>query len=328
MARVLVVSLNYRTADMTLGSAKAALEAMEGMDADLVIVDNDSGDGSFELMQETVAREGLPIRVIQSGHNGGFGAGNNVGMRQTMADGGLPDYFYLLNSDAYPEKDAIRTLVERMEAHPEAGMAGSATYGQDGVSHRSAFRFPSILSEIEMSVRTGPITKLLNDHKVPLDPPEHSQPVDWLVGASLMLRRKMLDEIGLFDERFFLYFEETDLCMRAARAGYESHFVMESRVMHVGSASTGMGRWQRVPGYWLDSRWHYFSKNHGRGYAAAATLAHVLGGLAWRFRILVQGKEPADPPRFLRDLIWHDLKAVTRPLPRAEIRKVKSGVTV
>ena len=135
----------------------------------------------------------------------------------------------------------------------------------------------------------------------------------------------MLDEIGLFDETFFLYFEETDLCLRAARAGHEVHYIRDSEVTHIGSVSTGMKTWARVPGFWLDSRWHYFTKSHGRAYAAMATLAHVAGGLTWRLRRLVQRKPPADPPRFLRDLLFHDLKALLRPLPAQ--REARSGHT-
>ena len=319
MARVLVVSLNYKTAEMTLRSVRAALRAMEGLDAELVIVDNASGDGSYERIMQAIAAEdwarGAPIRVVQSGHNGGFGAGNNVGIRAGMSDGSAPDYVYLLNSDAFPAPDAVRRLCDHLEIHPEAGFAGSYIHGEEGDPHVTAFRFPSVWSELEGSIRFGPVTRLLQNKTVPLGVPAATQRVDWLAGASIMMRREMLDRIGLFDETFFLYFEETDLCLRAARAGYQTHYVRDSEVAHIGSVSTGMKTWARIPGFWLDSRWHYFSKNHGRGYAAMATLMHALGGTVWRLRVLVQGKAPADPPHFLRDLFFHDIKALVRPLP-------------
>lgn len=312
---ILVVSLNYRTAEMTLRSVRAALVAMRGLNADLVVVDNDSGDGSFEVIRDTVTREGLPVRVIQSGRNGGFGAGNNLGIRAGMADGSDPDYVYILNSDAFPAPDAIAKLADFLAAHPQAGIAGSHILGEEGDPHVTAFRFPSILSELEGAARFGPITRLLKRHVVPLGVPERTRQVDWLAGASMMMRRDMLERIGLFDEVFFLYFEETDLCLRAARAGYETHYVRDSAVVHIGSVSTGMKRRDRVPGFWLDSRWHYFSKNHGRFRAALATLAHLTGGLLWRLRRLIQRKPPADPPHFLRDLVWHDLAALLRSQP-------------
>ena len=135
-------------------------------------------------------------------------------------------------------------------------------------------------------MRFGPVSRLLKGKSVPIGVPEATQRVDWLAGASIMMRQDVLDEIGLFDETFFLYFEETDLCLRAARAGYETHYVRDSEVAHIGSVSTGMKRWTRIPEFWLDSRWHYFSKNHGRGHAALATLMHGLGGAFWRLRVI------------------------------------------
>lgn len=313
--RILVVSLNFRTAEMTLRSVEAALRGMDGLNAELVIVDNESGDGSFETMQAHVAARGWPVRVFASGHNGGFGAGNNVGIRAGMSDGSAPDYVYILNSDAFPRPDALRLLVEHLETHTQAGIAGSYIEGEDGVPHVTAFRFPSVWSELEGAARFGPISRLLGKHRVPLEIPETTRAVDWLAGASMLMRHEMLHRIGLFDETFFLYFEETDLCRRAARAGYQTHYVRESVVAHIGSVSTGMKTWARIPGFWLDSRWHYFSKTYGRKGAALATLAHVTGGVLWRLRRLVQGKPPADPPHFLRDMIAHDVHAIVRPLP-------------
>ncbi|MGH1412298.1 MAG: glycosyltransferase family 2 protein [Pelagimonas sp.] len=319
MSKLLVVSLNYKTPEMTLRSVRAALQAMQGLNAELVLVDNDSCDGSFEAMQAGLATadwaQGAPIRVIQSGHNGGFGAGNNVGIRAGWSDGSKPDYVYLLNSDAFPAPDALHNLLNHLEMTPKAGFAGSYIHGEDAVPHITAFRFPSVWSELEGAMRFGPISRLLKDKSVPLGIPETTQRVDWLAGASLMMRQSVLDEIGLFDETFFLYFEETDLCLRAARAGYETHYVRESHVAHIGSVSTGMKVWTRIPTFWLDSRWHYFSTNHGRAYAVLATVMHGIGGLFWRLRRAIQNKDRADPPQFLRDLILHDLQAMTRPLP-------------
>lgn len=317
MPRLLTVILNWRTPDMTLRSAEAALLAMQGIDGALVIVDNESGDGSFEKMTSEVARRGWDIgphrvRVLQSGHNGGFGAGNNFGIRAGLPDGTRPDYFYLLNSDAFPAPDAIRLLLQHLQAHPQTGFAGSFMHGPDGDPHRTAFRFPGIASEFEGQIRLGPISRLLGRWVVAQPIPEQTTRVDWLAGASIMMRRKVPDEIGLFDEAFFLYFEETDLCRRAALAGWPSDYVVESRVAHIGSASTGMKTWTRIPQFWLDSRLHYFTKNHGRLYAVLATLAALAGGSLWRLRLLVQRKDRGDPPRFLRDLAAHHLRHAFR----------------
>jgi N-acetylglucosaminyl-diphospho-decaprenol L-rhamnosyltransferase len=135
--------------------------------------------------------------------------------------------------------------------------------------------------------------------------PEASGPVDWLAGASMMLRDEVIRTVGSFDETFFLYFEETDLCRRAAEAGWPTHFVRESRVEHIGSVSTGMKTWKRVPGYWFDSRWHYFRKAGGTSRAVMATVAHLAGAMILQARRVVQPKISGGPPHFLRDLVSH-----------------------
>ncbi|MDQ2066226.1 glycosyltransferase family 2 protein [Xinfangfangia sp. CPCC 101601] len=322
MAGLLTIILNWRTAEMTLRAAEAALTALQGVEGALTIVDNDSGDGSFERLSAEVVARGWDkgpqaVRVLQSGRNGGFGAGNNHGIRAGMPDGSRPDYVYLLNSDAFPAPDAIRALLTHLQTHPATGFAGSYIHGPEGDPHRTAFRFPSILSEFEGQIRFGPVSKLLARHIVARPIPTETTRVDWLAGASLMMRQSVLDQIGLFDERFFLYFEETDLCRRAALAGYPTDYVVESRVMHIGSVSTGMKSWPRIPRFWLDSRLHYFTKNHGRAYAAGASLATLAGGALWRLRLLIQAKDRGDPPRYLRDLTAHHLRHLRRNVGRS-----------
>ncbi|MEC3861298.1 glycosyltransferase family 2 protein [Mesobacterium sp. TK19101] len=317
--RLLTIILNYRTADMTVRSVQAALGAMHGLDGEITVVDNDSGDGSFETIQARLAAadwaQERMIRVIQSGRNGGFGAGNNVGIRAGLSDGTKPDYVYILNSDAFPQPDAIRKLIAHLDSHPEAGFAGSYIYGDDDEPHMTQFRFPCALGELEGAARTGPISRLLKNHAMPIPIPQETCRVDWLAGASMLMRQSVLDDIGLFDETFFLYFEETDLSLRALRAGHETHFVRDSEVMHIGSVSTGMRQWTRIPVYWLDSRWHYYTKNHGRAYAVWATTLRLLGEGIWQVRRILQRKAAAGPDHFSRDLIAHHLKALFRPLP-------------
>jgi N-acetylglucosaminyl-diphospho-decaprenol L-rhamnosyltransferase len=332
MPRLLTVILNWRTPDMTVRSIEAALLALQGIDGALVVVDNDSGDGSFERLAAEVAARGWDkgpqaVRVVQSGHNGGFGAGNNVGIRAGLPKGERPDYVYILNSDAFPAPGAIAALMNHLERHPETGFAGSHIHGPDGEPHRTAFRFPSILGEFEQNIRFGPVSRLLSRWIVAQPLPQATTRVDWLAGASMMMRQSVLDQIGLFDETFFLYFEETDLCRRAALAGWPTDYVIESRVAHIGSVSTGMKTWSRIPGFWLDSRLHYYVKNHGALYAFGASLATVAGGLLWRARLLVQKKTLGDPPGFLRDLVAHGLRAMLRPLSSGKARPDKTSPT-
>ncbi len=318
MTTVLTVILNWRTPDMTLAAARAAVTAMEGVAGAITIVDNDSGDGS-EAALRAATLDWPRVRVIQAGRNGGFGAGNNAGIRAGLPDGTRPDLVYLLNSDAIPAPAAIRTLRDHLAAHPATGFAGSYIHGPDGTPHRTAFRFPSVAGEFEAALRFGPVSRLLSRRVVAMPIPAATGRVDWLAGASLMMRQAVLDRIGLFDEGFFLYFEETELCHRAARAGWPTDYVLESRVGHIGGASTGSKRWTQVPGYWFDSRLRYFVKVHGRGTAALATAARVAGGGLWRLRAGLTGRDAVDPPGMNRAMLAHAARNLWRVQPPAQM---------
>jgi len=322
--RVLVIIVNYRTPQMSLRAATAALADLP-QGAELVIVDNGSQDGSADILQGEISARGWDaegrVRLIRSQVNGGFGAGNNQGFAANMSDGRAPEFFYLLNSDALPDRGCLPQLLRHLVITPKAGIVGSHVRGEDGAEHITAFRFPSIAGEFEGAARTGPITRLLRRAVVAPPLPQGSAQVDWVAGASVLLRAQMLREIGLFDERFFLYFEETDLCKRAAQGEWQCWYLPCARAVHIGSVSTGMKNWQRVPAYWHQSRSHYFIKNHGRLYAAAALAARLAGGAVHSARAMLAGKPRQDPPGFYRDLLRFGLglsgpKPCDLPRPR------------
>lgn len=311
--RVLTIIVNYRTPDLTFKAVEAVFPELErlGDDSRVVVVDNGSGDGSPEILTRRIEERGLTSRasVLATGHNGGFGYGNNFAIRQALASEKPPRFFYLLNSDAFPDEGALARLVEHMERSPETGIAGSYIHGVDGEPHQTAFRFPSIAGELEGWTRVGIVSRLLRESIVALPIPTETTDVDWLAGASMLIRREVLEEIGLFDEKFFLYYEETDLCRRARKAGWKTTYVRESTVAHVGSATTGLKRRdQPLPKYWFDSHRHYFEKNHGRAYQLAAVAAAVAGASAWKLRrFLEQSDGPGDPPRLIVDFLRYGL---------------------
>ncbi len=316
-ARILTILLNFRTPEMTLRAAEAALAEMRALPGELLIIDNGSDDGSFEQIRSAAHERGWledgKLRLLASPVNGGFGAGMNLGFKTGLSDGSAPEFYYLLNSDAFVQGDTIRRLRDFLQRSPGAGLVGSYVQGTDGTPHRTAFRFPSIAGEFEASICTGIFTRLLRPWVVAMEIPQQETQVDWTAGASLMIRREVIEDIGGFDERFFLYFEETDLCHRAARAGWRTHYLPDSRIEHVGSASTGMKDWQRTPGYWFDSRRHYFTKTPGRVYALLATLAQAAGRSLYALRCVLSGRKRPGPPYFLRDLLRHELRASLRP---------------
>lgn len=313
--RLLLVIVNYRTADLTLQAAEAALSQLRELDPgggsmQMCIVDNDSGDDSADILETAVAERdwGSHVRVHRSERNGGFAYGNNQAIRPALAGDDPPDFVYLLNPDAVPDPGCVGTLLDFMQDHPDAGIVGSRVHGGDGEARPTAFRFPTLASELEDGVRTGLVTRLLSRWMVSPPPPGEPTAVDWLSGASLMIRREVFESVGLFDEGYFLYFEETDLCHRAHRAGWNNYYVPEAGVMHIGSVATGLGaRRTRRPAYWFDSRARYFRKNYGDAYLHAANAVWATGLGAWQLRRRVQGLEDHQPEHVLGDLIRHSL---------------------
>ncbi len=320
--KLLTVILNYKTAEMTLVSAEFAVKALNNFSHDwlLTIVDNDSGDGSYDVIKQAISNKEdahwQKVNVVKSGRNGGFGAGNNFAIKRALEMDSPPEYIYILNSDAFPDETAIKLLVEHLDKNPHVGIAGSYIYNTvsvpdisafrtDNVPDVTAFRFPSIYSEFEGGIGIGLVSKLLKNYVVPIGIPESTQKVDWLAGASMMIRSTMFKDTGLFDENFFLYFEETDLCKQANKKGWDSVYVKESKVAHIGSASTGMKEWQRIPNYWLDSRKYYFCKNHGRMYNNVATITLLIACIIWQVKRRIQKRPDVKPPYFFNDLFTH-----------------------
>jgi len=305
--KLLAVILNYKTPEMTLDSLRALMPELATFpDARVTIVDNNSQDGSFEVLQEAIAESEWAdrVEVVASDYNGGFAYENNFAAAPALASDDKPDYIYLLNSDAFPDKNCVPALVDFLDANPKAGIAGSYVHGPEPVPHTTAFRFPSFLSEFESTLCLGLVSKLLRRWIVPLPMPTETRQVDWLAGASMLIRREVMEDIGLMDEFFFLYFEETDYCLRARRANWLTYYVVESSVTHIGSVSTGMkNKAKPTPTYWYASRRHYFLKNHGFVYLWTANLLYVLGASLCRLRFRIMNREGKHPDRHLRDFI-------------------------
>lgn len=314
--KVLCCLLNWRTADMTIRALTALVrEARTVPGTKICVVDNDSQDGSFEKLSDAVKKNGWGdlAEVVDSGFNGGFGFGNNVALRRGLASRERFDAFYLLNSDAFPDEGSLATLVQYMKDDPRAGIVGGRINGLDGNPQHSAFRFPNVWSEVDRAAKLGILSKKLADKTVvPPGLPEDVTEVDWVAGASMMIRREVLEQIGFFDEAYFLYYEETDLCLRAQRAGWKIMYVPTASVAHIGGASTGVTSSKVVkkpmPKYVFESRRHYFLKNFGRSTLWAANLAYAVAGASFRVRRALQGKEDPERPREYVDWVLFNLR--------------------
>ena len=225
MASVSVVVVTYNA----LPWIERCLESVCGHE--LIVVDHGSTDGTLELL-----RERFPdVRLIEQ-ENKGLGGGSNAGMR--VASG---DYFLLLNSDAWAVEDALERLVEFAEEHPDAAIVGPRLSNPDGSLQPSVRGFPTLwrlATEYLFLRKLAPRTRMLNafygagfSHDRVLD-------AEFLMGACLLVRREAADTVGLFDEDFFMFSEETDWCYRFRQAGWKVLFFPGAEFVHVGGAST------------------------------------------------------------------------------------------
>ena len=198
-----------------------------------------------------------------------------------------PEYVLLLNADTVVQEHALDSLVGFMDAHPKVGIAGSQLLYKNGVIGPSPFRFGGIASELDHGLRLGFLSELLSSRNQTLPTPTEACRVEWVAGASMILRRTMLEQIGLLDEGLYTYFDDPDICLRAARAGWETWYVPKSRVIHYGGSSTGLHGERipsRLPAYWYQARHRFFLKNYGAFHAALVEAAFIVGFAAWRVR--------------------------------------------
>lgn len=308
--KVLAVIVNHRRPELVVkGLESLGPELAAFGDGSRAVVTDASGDGSDDKIAAAIAERGFGgwVTLMRLPKNGGYGYANNQAIQAALASGDPPDYLYLLNPDAYVHPGAVRELVSFMEQRPDVGLAGSRQEQPDGSINRSAFRFPSVSSELLRGSRLGVVKRLFEDAEIAPPPSDHPAPADWLSGASLLIRRQVFERVGLFDDAFFLYYEETDLCLRARRHGFRCWYVPGSRVVHLEGQSTGVtdtrAAPQRLPRYWFESRRHYFMKNHGPWKKRLADVAWTVGFVSWRARRALQGKTDDDPPHLLSDFV-------------------------
>jgi N-acetylglucosaminyl-diphospho-decaprenol L-rhamnosyltransferase len=295
------VIVNYRTAELTIGCLRALggeVAAAPGLRA--AVVDNASGDDSVDRLTAAVKKYDW-VALLPLVENRGFSAGNNAAIRPALAAAEPPDYVLLLNPDTVVRPGAIAALLTFMEAHPKVGLTGARLEDADGTPQRSAFRFPSVLGEMENGARLGVLSRVLSRYVVAPPVSENSGETDWLSGACLMVRREVFDAIGLLDEGYFLYYEEVDFCRRAARAGWPCWYVPTARVVHLVGASTGWTTARRRPRYWFDSRRRYLRRHLGPAKALLADALWTTGYASFRLRRPLQGKADTDPVGLLGD---------------------------
>jgi N-acetylglucosaminyl-diphospho-decaprenol L-rhamnosyltransferase len=249
------------------------LESLRGHQT--VVVDHGSTDGTLEL----VARR-FPEAIVLERDNRGYGAGLNAGMQAAAGR-----YVLLLNSDAWAEDDAVDRLLAFAEAHPRAGLVGPRARNPDGSPQLTVRGFPTLwrlATEYLFLRKLAPRSRALNAFYAGGLDLSRAQPVEWVMGFAMLVRREAVEQVGGFDEEFFMFSEETDLCRRLWDAGWEVWFDPEAEFTHVAGASHG-GRMfdENVRGHL-----RFLAKHRGAEYAERARRlllwALRLRGLAFR----------------------------------------------
>jgi N-acetylglucosaminyl-diphospho-decaprenol L-rhamnosyltransferase len=282
-AKVAVSIVSYGTADLIAEALPALLAELSGFAAwDVAIVDNASPDNDADRMEAHLAKIDDPrVHLVRSPVNRGFAAGNNVAFNAFKALDWTPDCVLLLNPDAEIRSGAIHELVRVMATAPRIGVVGAVLENEDGSTWTAAFNFPSLMGEFVRGVGLGPLMRRWPVMAAQADGATAPVKVDWVSGAAMLVRQEMIDDIGGMDEEYFLYFEEIDYMLQAARAGWETWHAPAAMVLHVAGAATGLGdgtaREGRMPTYWFQSWCRYFEKNHGAVYARAAAAMKLAG---------------------------------------------------
>ena len=264
---VSVSLVNTNSRDLLL----ACLESLRGTGVEVVVLDNASEDGS-----SAAVREHFPdVRLIEQHRRAGFGANHNTVIRATTGR-----YVFVLNEDTTSEDWGFDRMVAHLDANPSVAALAPRLVYPDGRLQASAWRFPS-----PATAALGLVT--LGRAGIVQSGGSETRDVDWAMAAALLVRREALDDVGLFDEGFFIYSEETDLCRRLRAAGWRTQYFPQVTVVHHESQfSVGIPE-RRINEMWR-GRHRYWQKHHS---AAGARAAAISTGAQYGLRSLLRARD-------------------------------------
>jgi GT2 family glycosyltransferase len=263
-----IIIVNWNVKELLrccLHSILAAHQAAPDLALEIIIVDSASGDGSPQMVQAEFPQ----VRLIASDRNLGYAGGNNTGAAAAQGR-----YLFLLNPDTVVQPDALSRLVQYMDAHPTVGAVGPQLLWPDGEVQSSRRRLPTLGSLFWESTLLGqwfPHNRYIAAYTMAGVAPDHVQPVDWLMGAALFIRRETWLRVGPLEEAFFMYFEETDWCRRCRAAGWQIHYLPEARLIHYEGKSSEQVLADRTLRF-QRSKLRYTRKYFGPGWAALLRL--------------------------------------------------------
>jgi GT2 family glycosyltransferase len=242
-----IVIVNWNTCVLLEQCLGAVYQTVAGLPFEVLVVDNASQDGSLDMIREQYSQ----VRMIQNENNVGFARANNQAIRECRGQ-----YILLLNSDAFLEEKSIQKMVDVMALNPQIGILGARLVYPDGSSQLSHRPLPTLSSEIKSLFG---LDKLPRNHRA--ESTSGTVETGAVSGACLLARRAVFEQVGAFDESFFLFNEEVDLCCRAVRAGWKVAHLPAARVIHVRGGSTGQTA-QRILMLYQGKR-RYFAKHYG-----------------------------------------------------------------
>jgi len=232
-----IVLLNYKTKNMLKQCLKNIVNLSLPLQYEIIVVDNNSQDGTAEMM-----REHFPIfKFVQAEANRGMGAGNNIGIRHAQGE-----YILILNPDVVVLEDSIQRLLRFISFNDKVGCVAPQLMYPNRTYQQSRYRFPTFF--LPLYIRTSLRKfgqKHLNSYFMNDVPKYEPHQIDWARGSALMCRRSVLEKIHGFDENFFMYLEDTDLCRRIWQAGYEVWYVPQARIIHYYFRESGGSSWPK-----------------------------------------------------------------------------------
>ncbi|WP_226663873.1 glycosyltransferase family 2 protein [Microbulbifer aggregans] len=281
-----VIIVNYKTPKLVIDCLDSLYPELSNIKSRVIVVDNASGDNSLSQIEKWLKSKRNEERhlthLVQSEKNGGFSAGNNLGIRQVKAK-----KYLLLNSDTIVRSKAIEKLLRRMDENPEIGALGPRLEYLDETPQISAFRKRTVTSEFIRGAELSVVTRFLKHKKVSIDLDQVNQVIDWVSFACVLIRHEVIEKVGLMDDRFFMYFEDIEYCNRIKGAGYKIEQEPLARVVHLrGGTSTvksSLAKRKRLPRYFYESRARYFTLLGGRSTLMAANFAWMFGRI---FRLI------------------------------------------
>lgn len=298
-----IIILNYRTPQLTLDCLASLAVQVDPGAIDVVVLDNASGDGSAEAIEQGIEQANWSAwaRVVRSPENGGFSAGNNLGVRSADAQA-----YLFLNSDTIVRPGAVGSLLRAVGQ--TGGVVGAHLEWPDGREQENRRAYSRPLHELARGAQTSVISRWAG-RSLPEARGGRAGLIaaPWLSFACIAVARGVIEEIGGLDDGFFMYFEDMDFCRRAAEAGFPVGLASDAHVVHLKGGTSPVqsqtAERARRPAYYYAARSRYFAKHYGRTGLWRANMAWHLGRVVGGLREVVGHKVPHACERESRD-IW------------------------